>query len=1083
MFTVIHANNIEDLIDIVIEIIHSNPIEPLETETFIIQSHCMGQWLRLAIADKKSIAASLEFKLPLSFICNLYNIVLGNDNIYEYSHFDYSSLIWILFKLIPKIIFLPEFKLLYEYIQQDKTVLNKELFDIKIYEQSKLYFVCKKIAYIFNKYLLYRYDWINAWSEKKNILKLDFNQQWQPKLLQELLKNINIKNSAFLHKNYCKIVTKLKTRPIGLPSRLFVFGISTLPAKIIEALYAVSHIINVFVFVNNPCKYYWEDVINKKYIKDNNPLLMNWGKQGCNFIKILNEFEYKNTYKLEYHIFRDKIFSKNSLLLHQLQQDILDLNNPYYILKNGCKRILNENDKSIRFICTYSTLIEVEILRDQLLEKFEIDHNLKPNDIIVLAPDINDYTAFINAVFGSININDPTYIPYGIIDKKNSIYNPILICLLELIKLPIIRLELNELLNWLYIPEFRRRFEIKKESIKKIKYLLKSNGVRWGINSEHRYIIGLPALNNNTLRFGIDKIILNYAINNKFITDSFNIDLFEFDAKLIGNLIKLIQNLEHYLHVIYKPANYLEWEQRIKNIYKNFFLKQNNEYELINEAINTLSNSCEIANFDENITFYIVHDVISKNLDEKICKFFYGKVNFATFLPMRNIPFRYTYLLGMNEGNFPRPYFTLSIDIMKKYTRNDDLSSIIDDSYLLLEVLLSTRDCLTISWVKKSNNNYKYNNPSVLINELRNIINIGWTLNKSQTKNVSPIDILTIEHIKQFYKTSFEARQEYKKVKNFYKFTEIPFISKINPPIKLGLNELEKFLYEPFKIYFKYRIKINFKNNINIYDTEPFILDNIQLYNIKNILINNFYKGYSLNYTIYKLKKSGQLPFLGFSDTYFYNILEKFKFQINIWKKYIENKKKEQKFLRFSISINKYNVCFEQILKNLYEDYKGNINYYSIEPYNYIYNNQIFRLFRGYLIQLALSIATKRPGNVILIFENCTLVLPTCKHKIAKIQLINLIYLWYKAWKLPIPTNPHMAFDLFFICEYISENKIIKINKILSKKYKKFKNIQKNFFIKEIWPDFKSLLNNGFIFYSKKIYNNIFDYIKSIIKY
>lgn len=72
-------------------------------------------------------------------------------------------------------------------------------------------------------------------------------------------------------------------------------------------------------------------------------------------------------------------------------------------------------------------------------------------------------------------------------------------------------------------------------------------------------------------------------------------------------------------------------------------------------------------------------------------RFLAGKVNFATLMPMRAIPFSHICLLGMNDGDYPRSYPPMDFDLMAGDYRPGDRSRREDDRYLFLEALLSAR--------------------------------------------------------------------------------------------------------------------------------------------------------------------------------------------------------------------------------------------------------------------------------------------------------------------------------------------------------------------------------------------------------
>ena len=54
-------------------------------------------------------------------------------------------------------------------------------------------------------------------------------------------------------------------------------------------------------------------------------------------------------------------------------------------------------DGSLRFRIGHSAQREVEILQDELLDRFSADPDLQPRDVIVMVPDIEAYAPHIDA--------------------------------------------------------------------------------------------------------------------------------------------------------------------------------------------------------------------------------------------------------------------------------------------------------------------------------------------------------------------------------------------------------------------------------------------------------------------------------------------------------------------------------------------------------------------------------------------------------------------------------------------------------------------------------------------------------------
>jgi hypothetical protein len=73
----------------------------------------------------------------------------------------------------------------------------------------------------------------------------------------------------------------------------------------------------------------------------------------------------------------------------------------------------------------------------------------------------------------------------------------------------------------------------------------------------------------------------------------------------------------------------------------------------------------------------------------------------SSFLPMRAIPFRHTFVLGLGEGAFPARDTRDTMDLRLERRRLGDVRASERDKYMFLEVLLSARDALSISWVAR----------------------------------------------------------------------------------------------------------------------------------------------------------------------------------------------------------------------------------------------------------------------------------------------------------------------------------------------------------------------------------------------
>ncbi|HET8791183.1 MAG TPA: exodeoxyribonuclease V subunit gamma, partial [Modicisalibacter sp.] len=281
-FMVIHGNRLEDLRGVAVEWMKRQPLAPLENETILVQSNGISQWMKLALAKDvdeagaggSGIAAALDVTLPARFLWQAYRAVLTHTEndpqaVPATSPFDKSRLIWRLLRLLPELMTQDAFAPLRQFLDGDD--------DLRKHHQ-----LAERLADLFDQYQVYRADWLDAWGRGDDVLidargqttPLPDEQRWQPALWRALCEDVvddvgtdGIDSSrAMVHRRFLAAAGSLTpdNRPPGLPRRVMVFGISSLPQQALEALAAIARCCQVVLCVHNPCQHYWADIIEHK---------------------------------------------------------------------------------------------------------------------------------------------------------------------------------------------------------------------------------------------------------------------------------------------------------------------------------------------------------------------------------------------------------------------------------------------------------------------------------------------------------------------------------------------------------------------------------------------------------------------------------------------------------------------------------------------------------------------------------------------------------------------------------------------------------------------------------------------------
>ncbi|MHC8404371.1 exodeoxyribonuclease V subunit gamma [Pseudomonas sp. TMB3-21] len=918
-FMVVHGNRLDELRSLVVSWMRRYPLAPLENEIALVQSNGIAQWLKLALAQDPEedemggcgIAAAIDVQLPGSFMWQLYRMVLGRDEIPVKSLLDKAPLTWRLMRLLPQLIDQPHFEPLQRFLTHDTDL-------------RKRYQLAERLADLFDQYQVYRADWLEDWAEGRHQLRnvrgeakpLTPANCWQAELWRALLLDVGergmAQSRAGVHQRFIERINSLDVAPDGLPSRVIVFGISSLPAQALEALAGLARFSQVLLCVHNPCRHHWADIVADKDLlrhqykrqarksgmpvvldpqtlhQHAHPLLAAWGKQGRDYINLLDSYDDPNSYRAAFRDGRIDLFSDSQpqSMLNELQDDILELR-PLIETREHWPAVDLQKDKSIRFHIAHSAQREVEILHDQLLARFSADPELRPRDIIVMVPDIDSYAPHIRAVFGQMERQDPRFIPFTLTDQGQRGRDPLLIAVEHLLKLPDSRFPVSEILDLLDVAALRARFGVQERDLPTLHRWIEGAGIRWGMNAEQRAGLGLPPeLEQNSWRFGLRRMLLGYAVGSASACEGIEPydEIGGLDAALIGPLVALLDTLEVAHQELSHPATPKQWGIRLQALVQLFFQASNehDDYVLaqLEELRETWLDICESVGLHDELPITVVREAWLAGLDQGRLsqRFLAGSVNFCTLMPMRAIPFKLVCLLGMNDGDYPRAQPPLDFDLMGSDYRPGDRSRREDDRYLLLEALLSARDQLYISWVGRSIRDNSERPASVLIGQLRDHLASGWRL-PGTDENL--LEALTQEHPLQ----PFSARYFHEGDQLFSYANEWQALHQANAtndatellddyiqeePLSLG--QLQDFLRNPVRHFFSQRLKVFFEaTEVPLPDEEPFVLDALERYNLSDSLLEAAMGqldrvDHALEVHAKRLQNSGLLPLAGFGD-------------------------------------------------------------------------------------------------------------------------------------------------------------------------------------------------------------------------
>jgi exodeoxyribonuclease V gamma subunit len=874
---ILHGNQMELLREAVFDWLGQHPLAPLEQEIVLVQSNGVAEWLKIALAEQAGVCAATRVALPARFLWEAYRGMLGGEMVPKRSAFDKGPLTWRLMRLLPELVADPVFAPLRHFLNEGE----------QRGDPARRLQLASRLADLFDQYQVYRADWLEDWAAGREQLRdgsggpprpMQEDQRWQARLWQAIHASLpapsRASGRAWVHGQFVA-ASDAGLPPAGrLPRRVVVFGISALPQQTLEALAALARYCQVVVAVPNPCRFYWGDIIEGRQLlkaayrrqpyrdgvaradvpiedmhQHSHPLLASWGRQGRDFIRLLDGFDGANpamVAPLRVDLFTE---DEGTTWLAQMQAAVRDL----LPLDEHAFAPPAPGERSIEFHIAHSAQREVEILHDQLLSWFaDPAMGLRPRDVVVMVPDIEVFSAAIHAVFDQHRRHEARFIPFEIGDVKDRSVNPLLVALEWLLRLPQQRCRQSEVRDLLDVPAVASRFGLTADELPILGRWIEGASVRWGLDQAHRDGLGLgTAGEQNAWIFGVRRMLLGYAAGAGASFGGIEPygEVGGLDAALAGSLAQLIETLLDWrarLAVSRTPA---EWAEAGRALLADFFDGALDADRLtlsqLDGALRQWQETCEDAAFAEAVPLAVLREAWLGAIDEPTLnhQFVSGGVTFCSLMPMRAVPFKVVCLLGMNDGDFPRRANHSDFDLLALpgMARPGDRSRRDDDRYLMLEALLSAREKLYVSWVGRNVRDNSEQPPSVLVAQLRDYLRAGWHL--------PDLDAWTTVHALQPFSRVYFEEGGLRSYAAEWRGAHVdadgaapaglpPY--ELEPGTQIKLGELATFVRQPARYFFRRRLEVRFVDADALgQDEEPFGFDALERYALEDSLLDD----------------------------------------------------------------------------------------------------------------------------------------------------------------------------------------------------------------------------------------------------
>ncbi len=696
------SNDMSELADRLARVLAEPGPAILEPEVILIQSAGMQRWLSRELAVRHGVVANVSYPYPRSFLLDTLDAALGEQPLSL--RYEREALSWEIFSLLRD---LPPDEI-YEPVRRNLAEDS---------DGTRRLLLAERLARLYDQYLTYRPRMILQWDAGRGI------DDFQADLWQRITSRLGPHHLAarlahFLRESSDDTIAR------AVPHRLSLVGGPGLPPVYLQVLSRISRVIPVHVFSFSVSREYFADLHPvddplAELGEGAHPLLVSLGKVGADYQFLIEQNTQYTDGPAEFRI------PQPQSLLTALQSDIVQ--------GERCPpeaRVPSSfaNDGSMTLESCHSRLREVEVLADRLLRWFAEDPTLHPEDVVVLTPDIEAYSPLVAAVFGARAGENPP-IPYKIADRSEGATNAAARSLLLGLRLLPGRLKASAVLDFFQTEPVLHRFGVRAADLERIFEWVKSSGIRWGADGRHVASYGLQEREENTWSWGLRRLLLGYACADEGLGLACGVvpvdDVAASDADLLGRFADFVENLlESRARLQGGGLTPDEWESFLTS-FCTTFLGQGSEVAwdvgVVQNAIRGVFHHARNAGVNEPLGLAAVLHLLEQAFDAEkpSTDFLSGGVTFCALLPLRTIPFRRVCVLGLDQAQFPRTDLPSALDKIADAPKRGDRTLRADDRFLFLEILLSARQRLALSYVGRSVQDNSECPPSVVVSELK----------------------------------------------------------------------------------------------------------------------------------------------------------------------------------------------------------------------------------------------------------------------------------------------------------------------------------------------------------------------------
>jgi exonuclease V gamma subunit len=539
----------------------------------------------------------------------------------------------------------------------------------------------------------------------------------------------------------------------GALPRVHFFGLSQISPLHVRLLSRLKFDFDIHIYSLNPSREYWEDIqtpSEKKWIKrhgvdrlkpseaewssgdlfaePDHALLSAWGKPGRESIRLLcqlTDYDFQAGFAAA---------ARRDTLLGAIGQGLLTLEAP-----DGASLPMAQ-DTSLQISACPGIRREVETVYNSILYNLEADPDLRMTDIAVMVSDMSRYKPVIDAVFS----RRPARITYNLVDsnaRTESVFAQAVLAVVELARGNFSRKQVFDLLR---NPCVMQRWGYGSEALSI--WIAWADGLGIFHDYENRTVRGenTPASGLYSWRQGLERLRLARIMTSPAAVDGapgphFNgmvpfTDMHTGDERLLEKFCRLVEALAlaiSALKTASAPAR--TWRDtffRVVNQFVEIAPDRQGEETVFQSLVAAFDH---FVRYDELARLRPARPLTAEALWAFVRAhlegitggqgdYLTGGVTVSALMPMRPIPFKVVYVMGLEEGRFPGRVPASLLDLRNRKRRIGDITPAERNRYLFLEVLISVSHKLYLSYVSQDLQKDRDLEPCSVVHQLRRYV-------------------------------------------------------------------------------------------------------------------------------------------------------------------------------------------------------------------------------------------------------------------------------------------------------------------------------------------------------------------------